>query len=720
MIKKLWSLTILRYCLIGGIAYAIELSFLIGLHSGLNLQRTIAAGIAFWLGIFVSFFLQKLFAFRDYNKERGAIAKQGSLYAGLVAWNYFVTLLIVSLLPSTALVYSRTFALLLTTAWNFLIYRHFIFSEDSSFNLNKTIGWFPRHKKTILFVTGLSIPVLAFFYKYLATSNRMFVGDFDYYAQMYEAFRISVLHFHQFPLWNPWMSGGLPLFANPQFGLVSIQSLLVLLFGTIYGLKLAYVSYALAGFWGMYVLGRKVANASPLRSALVSYIWIFGGFFASHGIYHFTFTSFFLLPWVVYFIATHKQKKAWLGLAITMSVIILSSVHYAFLFLALTTGLLFLIMLTNASFSKKEFVLTITKTDFVFLLKFVGLTVVLCGYRFITTYAFVSQNQRPASLFHESPNSLFMLLKATFLPLGNRFLSIPGGLQWPWGEYSMYVGMGVTIAIIVLVVDGIYKRVKKHRLTLRMPKLMYAIAILGLVGLLLALGDFSKLSPYHLLHIIPGFGQMRVASRWVIVFVFSILVGLMASRSHQRIINILLAIAVVELFLTYGPPKNIGNDTLHLPKTSFDSTFKQIDNNERHAVTAHSTEESYYFSTLQNEGQIYSDDSIIDTLDHVLGTNRCGVNVRPSCTLIMSHNARVEYWSPNKIILRRTATGPIELNMNVERGWQVNDHYIFPDRVSVNPASLFILPDSGTQTYELEYASKLSPAWFAWEAELRL
>src|SRR5680860_319765 len=190
-----------------------------------------------------------------------------------------------------------------------------------------------------LFIVVASMPICFFLYQYLTTGNKILTGDFDYYAQMYEAFRISVLKYGQFPSWNPWMAGGLPLYANPQFGLISIQSILSLIFGAVYGLKLAYGIYALAGFWGMYILGKKVLKSGTLRSVLIAYIWVFCGFFAGHGISHFTFSLFYLLPWLVIFIYNRKDKWAWLWLALIESFIILNSIHYAFLMTGVAAGI---------------------------------------------------------------------------------------------------------------------------------------------------------------------------------------------------------------------------------------------------------------------------------------------------------------------------------------------------------------------------------------------
>ena len=130
MYKKVLSHTVVRYCLVGGLSYAIELSTLFGLYFGLHVQRTIATAIAFWVGLFISFILLKLLAFHDYQKEIRAIGKQSAQYGVLVGINYTFTLLIVSLFSNHYLLYSRTLALLITTLWNYFFYKKIIFRRD--------------------------------------------------------------------------------------------------------------------------------------------------------------------------------------------------------------------------------------------------------------------------------------------------------------------------------------------------------------------------------------------------------------------------------------------------------------------------------------------------------------------------------------------------------------------------------------------------------------
>lgn len=130
LLKKALTHPLFRYAFVGILTYTVEIAVLIGLHSGFRMQRTFATGASFWVGLFFSFLLQKLVAFQDYKKEVKAISKQAAGYGALVAFNYFLTLLIVSLFPDKDLILSRTVALATTTCWNYVIYKKIIFRQS--------------------------------------------------------------------------------------------------------------------------------------------------------------------------------------------------------------------------------------------------------------------------------------------------------------------------------------------------------------------------------------------------------------------------------------------------------------------------------------------------------------------------------------------------------------------------------------------------------------
>ena len=121
--------TLVRYLFVGGTSYVFELSSLL-LIFHLSGSRSLAAALSFWVGFLMAFFLQKLIAFKDYNKEMKAITRQGTFYILLNIWNYIFTVAFVSIFPDKYLIVSRTAALVLMSAWNYVIYKKYIFKNS--------------------------------------------------------------------------------------------------------------------------------------------------------------------------------------------------------------------------------------------------------------------------------------------------------------------------------------------------------------------------------------------------------------------------------------------------------------------------------------------------------------------------------------------------------------------------------------------------------------
>lgn len=129
--QKLAHHSLARYIFIGGVTYIFDIGILVGFYNGLHTSQSLAASASFWAGLLFSFLLQKLVAFQDYQKEVKAISRQAVWYALLVAVNYLITVTIVNLFAGKYIILSRTLALLVTTCWNYLIYKKLIFRNDT-------------------------------------------------------------------------------------------------------------------------------------------------------------------------------------------------------------------------------------------------------------------------------------------------------------------------------------------------------------------------------------------------------------------------------------------------------------------------------------------------------------------------------------------------------------------------------------------------------------
>ena len=130
MVRGLLQKKVARYVLVGGMVYVFELWVIVWAQRR-GATPTEAVALSFTLGLIVSFFLQKLFTFGDTRMHHKIVFRQALAVALLVVWNLCFTVIVTkitqSFIPATV---ARTIALLITTVWNFYLYKTRIFSPS--------------------------------------------------------------------------------------------------------------------------------------------------------------------------------------------------------------------------------------------------------------------------------------------------------------------------------------------------------------------------------------------------------------------------------------------------------------------------------------------------------------------------------------------------------------------------------------------------------------
>jgi putative flippase GtrA len=118
-----------RYIIIGGSVYLFEL-LVIEVALRLGQSSVVAIGLSFWLGLIVSFLLQKFVTFQNKELHHRILLPQVLAFSLLVLFNFGFTILLAKLLAhKLPAVITRTVALGITTLWNFYLYRTRIFAN---------------------------------------------------------------------------------------------------------------------------------------------------------------------------------------------------------------------------------------------------------------------------------------------------------------------------------------------------------------------------------------------------------------------------------------------------------------------------------------------------------------------------------------------------------------------------------------------------------------
>lgn len=117
-----------RYLMVGGSVYVLELVIIVlAIRWGAN--NIVAVGLSFWVGVALSFLLQKFFTFGDKRVHHAILLPQVIAVMLLVFFNFGFTIVVTELLqdyiPATV---TRTLAIAMTTIWNFYLYKTRIFN----------------------------------------------------------------------------------------------------------------------------------------------------------------------------------------------------------------------------------------------------------------------------------------------------------------------------------------------------------------------------------------------------------------------------------------------------------------------------------------------------------------------------------------------------------------------------------------------------------------
>ncbi len=123
----LYQNAIVRFLLVGGLSFALDLGLLVLLYEVFGVALWLATPIAFIVSLIFNFFLQRVFTFRATNKGSISAVK----YLLLVVFNIAVSDVIVIGFDALGWSYviGKTTATILTTVWNYFLYRHWIFQR---------------------------------------------------------------------------------------------------------------------------------------------------------------------------------------------------------------------------------------------------------------------------------------------------------------------------------------------------------------------------------------------------------------------------------------------------------------------------------------------------------------------------------------------------------------------------------------------------------------
>ncbi len=518
---------------------------------------------------------------------------------------------------------------------------------------------------------------LAFGYWVLINFSKIGLqNDLDYQMQLHWVPFYTVTHFHQFPLWNPYKCGGMPMLGNPQSRILTPFFLPFLLFGPVIGLHIEIVAHIAIGFAGAYYLGR-VLGLSPLGAIACA-----GSFAGSSWYYlhlasgHAVFMASAYIPWIValfYRGGEVRRLTPAVFAGLLMALIFMEGGIYAVPQTALILTILTLMICVQKRTVFPPLVLAATGV----------FAVAFSAPKLLPTLHLLSISARAVDAFEV--NSIPMFVQELFSRHQEFPRSLAGGF-WGFHEYAAYIGVIIAFLAVLGAATNFWRTLPW--------------SVLSLIVLSLAAGNWGPYAPWILLHHVPLFEAQHAPTR-ILIF-FTLTAGVLAGFGIDALSRlgwlgtsvaaILVALSLADFWMvnSYNLAYTIGGAQEPFPTSA---TFRQMLTPDDHHM---------FMMSLANLGatNCYEPASASRA---AYGYNQPGY--RGEVHLIGAGEVSLVRWTPNEleydVDARDTAT--VVINQSFDSEWKLVEG---KGLLGANNGLLAVRVPAGKQRLELRYYSR--------------
>ena len=540
----------------------------------------------------------------------------------------------------------------------------------------------------------LQVISLSLVYAFFAPPAHGGIFDWDWDLAWFDAVRQSILRHGEFPWWHARNSGGFPLAAEPQVGLVSPITALVLPFGVPVGLRLAVALAMLMSVEGARRLAR-LWLADPWAVAVAAALYGWNGFIVIFTVVAPPLTLCHpFLPWLLlYAFQLDRGPRAAALLGVVAAVSILTVIQYPTVYgLMITAAVVACGFLGRPREDRRRYLTLLGLAAGVFL--------ALAGWRLaLTGHLMYDFPRRHDARVDYTPQMFLHAMLDRLVPPPPH---VPTTMNW-MHELAGYVGLVPVVAAVASLVG---------------PWRWWHT--LGFAGLALALGSRHAYQPSFWLSYFPVFATMYHVGRWRLPALLGL--ALAAGSTFQvarsaggwsRRIATALAIYVVGDLAVYAHqclPVAYSNRTVdeHSPGPPV-PTIVSI--------------ERWEFGNIPQDYQATRlGYAVIEGYCPMLGYDRR----RKTARLWRGHPGYVgEFvsegraitpasWSPGRIAFDRLKPGQeVEVNQNPSSYWLANGRRLFPDARCVELTRRFFARADGRGVLVLEARPPARVFWAA-------
>lgn len=337
--------------------------------------------------------------------------------------------------------------------------------------------------------------------------DRTGFGDWQQFIHQWEAVRVGVLRYGEFPFWNPWHCGGTLLWGDPQAqGFGPLFWLTIGPFGSLVGGKLFVVLHAALGFSGMFVAARRLLGVGAPAAVGAAILWAGSGFFAWHGSGgHGAFLPFYFTPWLLLFwrLAPRDPRFA-VGTAFVLALTLWEGGVYPFPYFCLLLAFDGVVQLVRAAGPESRLRrMAVVRAGAIVL----PLMLLLGAWRLVPILVTMSRYPRPTSESDQlTIDEVIAMLTSKEYDYG-----FPGH-EYVWAEYGTFIGW----TALLVALAGLPMAWRRGHRWVVVGALLFGATTMGRV---------TPVHPWPLLHHLPVFGSLRVPSRFAVLLTFYLGLG---------------------------------------------------------------------------------------------------------------------------------------------------------------------------------------------------
>ena len=348
-----------------------------------------------------------------------------------------------------------------------------------------------------------------------------------------------------FPLWNPYIFNGMPLFASAQAGVLFPLNWFYLAFNPAQATNLMMLSTYMLAALGAYLYARR-SGSSIAGAALTSLVWQGSGFLIGQiGHMNIVHTA-GVLPWLFWTIDGYAARgRRWSAFLLAALVAVQTFAgHQQTLVYALVLAAAYAIVMSRSDAERA------VRRRYLYSVVFLVTGVLLAAVQILPTLELTRNSVRASATYDffssfSLPPRMLTLFFAPYLMGGGDggVFSAPYTGQAFYNEYIGYAGL-MTLSLAALAIA-----LKRDRRTI-----FWTVAVV--VSLLLAMGRFLPFDVYKLVHYIPVLNLFRVPARHLmeVDFALAVLAGRaltflpeVRNRAKAAILSLIAGLSVAVL-----------------------------------------------------------------------------------------------------------------------------------------------------------------------------